>query len=503
MGNWRANNITCYGENDGVLNPNPGRMALAYTWKYNGELFYERFAQDGNFFTASANDFRISSLQPGVYELTIIDHTGCELVSDEEYEITQPPPITLSLEIGEESCDPGNDGYIIASAKGGVDGFSYIWNDGSPAAEITGLSHGKYSVTVSDALDCKSSAEALIPEPVDLKVTAVVDSEIDCYGYDTGKVAVNIENGRGGYIYIWSTGEDTERIDNARAGFYSVRVVDRFKCAGNGSVTLSQPEGLWGEYIYDNIACPGDNSGNIYARVEGGVKPYTYQWLNSHGITIGNTSLVDRLPADRYQAKVLDRNNCPLEMPPVTLTQPEKFAVKYTLTEAFCPETNDGDIRAEVSGGTPPYAYQWQNVPWGTSPNIAELRSGNYSLKVTDARQCEHFFQTVELGYNNKECLRIPNAFSPNNDSHNDYWEIFVGDPNSSFRYRLHELYPEAIVEVYSGKWGMLLFRSKRGYTDPWDGKYQGKYLPVDSYVYRIILNNHTKPITGNVSILR
>jgi len=49
----------------------------------------------------------------------------------------------------------------------------------------------------------------------------------------------------------------------------------------------------------------------------------------------------------------------------------------------------------------------------------------------------------------------------------------------------------------------MLLYRSQKGYPEPWDGKFQGKYLPTDSYVYRIILNNNTKPITGNVHILR
>ena len=66
----------------------------------------------------------------------------------------------------------------------------------------------------------------------------------------------------------------------------------------------------------------------------------------------------------------------------------------------------------------------------------------------------------------------------------------------------LGELYPEAVVEIYN-RWGEMVFRSERGYPNPWNGSYKGRSLPVDSYHYVIDLNNGSKPIVGNVTIVK
>jgi len=130
------------------------------------------------------------------------------------------------------------------------------------------------------------------------------------------------------------------------------------------------------------------------------------------------------------------------------------------------------------------------------------LQSDVYFLEITDAANCV-FSQIVELETLSNECLRIPNAFLPNGDGFNDKWEIIVGDAGSFVRYQLGDIFPEAIVEVWSANWGLLLFRSQKGYREAWDGKYNGKNLPVNSYQYIIRLNNTIKPITGNVTIIR
>jgi len=482
--------IKCYGDNNASIQINitGGVPSYTYLWNSSDGILSDPGVQ---------NQY---NLTPGIYQLKVTDANNC--VKLETYTLMEPDPVNPDLEVEDMSCYPGNDGYIKANTSGGTPGYTYLWSHGFTIDEITGLLPGTYSVTVTDANGCTGAASADIHIPLPLQVTAVAVSNfntfhIDCYGNETGKIELKIENGRGGYIYTWSSGDTTEKIDYARAGDYSVTVTDRFNCTGNASTTLIQPDRLWGQSIITDVVCPGDNSGNILALVGGGVEPYCYHWSND----AENTPHIDHLTAGTYQVQITDNNNCFLDLQ-ATIVQPSEFKADFTLTDAFCPETSDGDIRSVVSGGTPPYTYQWQDIAWGTSPNIADLRSGVYSLEVTDAMSCK-YLKTVELGYNSTDCLRIPNAFSPNDDGSNDSWEIFVGDPNSSFRYQLREVYPNAIVEVYSGNWGMLLYRSQRGYPEPWDGKFQGKYLPVNSYVYRIILNNHTKPVTGNVTIIR
>ena len=90
------------------------------------------------------------------------------------------------------------------------------------------------------------------------------------------------------------------------------------------------------------------------------------------------------------------------------------------------------------------------------------------------------------------EDLRAYNAFSPNGDGINDYFEI-----------EHSERFPEMQVEIYN-RWGSLLYSSK-GYDSGknWDGNYKGKEAPVGTYYYVIIPYSGAKPITGNVTIIR
>ena len=509
IGGWRestygAYHISCFGADDGELSPNIyPHEASSYKWEHNGKIFKEADAPVGNFFSSTYHDFKITNLSPGEYKLTIINSFGCELVS-QTFKILQPDSITLNLETVNMSCHPGNDGFIKANVAGGTQRFTYQWSNGQTNESITGLPKGEYKVTVTDSNGCSKTDSTEISIPPPLKVNAVVESDfngyhIDCYDNNTGKIALNIQNGRGEYIYIWSTGETTDRLENVKAGIYSVTVTDGFNCTGNETVTLIQPNPLnEGQSFITHVTCSGEDSGRIQAKVEGGVEPYHYYWTSY----AGDSPNADYLPAGAYQLQVIDSNGCNLDFSTFTIAEPEGFKVDFKSIEAFCPEMNDGEIQATVSGGTKPYTYQWKEIAWGTSDNVADLRPGVYSLEVTDANSCR-FTAKFELGYRYVECLRIPNAFSPNDDGFNDRWEISVGDPNSTSRNLLREMYPDVIVEVYSGNWGMLLYRSQKGYPEPWDGKYKGKYLSVNSYVYRIILNNNTKPITGNVTIIR
>ncbi|MCU0457300.1 MAG: gliding motility-associated C-terminal domain-containing protein, partial [Bacteroidales bacterium] len=91
----------------------------------------------------------------------------------------------------------------------------------------------------------------------------------------------------------------------------------------------------------------------------------------------------------------------------------------------------------------------------------------------------------------NEVCLVIPNAISPNGDLINDVWNI--GE---------YELYPEIEIRIFDS-WGNLVWQSEKGYPRKWDGTSRGRKLPIDSYHYVIDLHNGTRPIVGNVTIVR
>jgi gliding motility-associated-like protein len=122
--------------------------------------------------------------------------------------------------------------------------------------------------------------------------------------------------------------------------------------------------------------------------------------------------------------------------------------------------------------------------------HFTDLYLGEYVAAVTDANQCVTS-DTVIVGYTFESCLVIPNAFSPNSDGFNDQWVI-----------EGLELYPNAEMRIFD-RWGSRVFYSPNAADDPWDGTFDGKTLPIDSYHYIIDLHNDQKPLTGNVTIVR
>ncbi|MEZ4880608.1 MAG: PKD domain-containing protein [Chitinophagales bacterium] len=72
----------------------------------------------------------------------------------------------------------------------------------------------------------------------------------------------------------------------------------------------------------------------------------------------------------------------------------------------------------------------------------------------------------------NLDCdVAIPNAFSPNLDGVNDYFNLINSGSVETFK-----------LQVFN-RWGELLFETD-SYNKPWDGTYKNQDVPVDSYVY-------------------
>jgi gliding motility-associated-like protein len=136
--------------------------------------------------------------------------------------------------------------------------------------------------------------------------------------------------------------------------------------------------------------------------------------------------------------------------------------------------------------------YQWTPSTWLSNTSILQPITTptddiTYVLDVISNKGCK---ATDRMNVRVLKGPVIPNAFSPNGDGINDTWTIEYLDT-----------YPGAIVEVYN-IYGQKIFRSV-GYSTPWDGKYNGKVLPIGTYYYIIEPKNGRKPYTGYVGIVR
>ena len=310
-----------------------------------------------------------------------------------------------------------------------------------------------------------------------------------------GSIHVDPTTGSAPYIYTW-TGPNgftspTKDISGLKAGSYNLMIVDSRQCKATETINLTEPgkltitislsESTAGGF---NINCAGDTTGSIDILPLNQVNTVDYLW--SDGVF---GKIRTNLPAGYYNVIITDANNCQASSA-ITLTEPDSMKLVFDITPPFCPDKPDGEIRTNVTGGVlgTDYAYLWSDN--STNRNLSNIPKGLYEVTVTDLNGCS-LKDSVKVESLNETCLIIPNAISPNGDLINDVWNI-----------GLIELYPLMEVKIFN-RWGESIWRSEKGYPKPWDGSSNGASLPIDSYHYIIDLHNGTKPIIGNVTIVR
>lgn len=173
----------------------------------------------------------------------------------------------------------------------------------------------------------------------------------------------------------------------------------------------------------------------------------------------------------------------------------------YETLSPTCPEIADGQIVLNIADGNPPYTINWAtNVNDLSAPN--NLPTGTYELTVTDAQDC--FVSTIIdlsvpeilLPICENTTVYIPNAFSPNGDGINDFFEIGLPNPTS-----IQQISQVQITD----RWGNLVYSTTNA-MPRWDGTYQNQLLTPAVFLYQILVildNGESSLIQGDVSLVR
>jgi len=362
--------ITCNGAANGALNvtTSGGTGPYTYSWS-NG---------------AATED--ISALAPGTYTLTVTDANGCS--QSGSWVISQPLAVSVSQNITNVSCFGAADGAIDISVSGGIAPYTYAWSNGASTQDITGLSGGNYSVTITDANGCVATRNYSITEPsAALSVTGVVTDET-CFGDNQGAIALTVSGGTAPYTYSWNQGSTNKDISALSQGIYQVTITDANGCSIQSDFTVSGPTALTATGSVTQISCNGAANGAIDIEVSGGTLPYTFAW--GHGDTSEDLS---SLSPGNYSVIITDGNGCSVSKS-YTITQPAALGISYSATNVSCFGAGDGAISVTVAGGTLPYSYSWSNG--STSKDISALSGGNYDLTVTDGKGCS-ITQTITV----------------------------------------------------------------------------------------------------------
>ncbi|MEO8151221.1 MAG: gliding motility-associated C-terminal domain-containing protein [Bacteroidia bacterium] len=367
------NNVSCNGGSNGGINLNVtgGTSPYNYNWS-NG-----------------ASTQNLGSVAAGIYTVTVADSKGCTTVIS-GIAVSQPPA-ALSGNVSSSSnvsCFGGNNGAVNLSATGGTSPYSYQWSNGATTQNISNVSSGTYTVTVTDAKGCTMQIAGIAITQPGSSLTANPSSttNVSCFGGNNGSLSLTVNGGTTPYLYQWNNGATTQNINNLSSGTYTATVTDAHGCTTVvAGIAVSQPGAALAANTSstNNVSCFGGNNGNINLSVNGGTLPYSYQWSNG-----STTQNITNLSSGNYSVTITDSKGCTKQVGAIVINQPPAplTASPASISNVNCFGGNNGNINLTVNGGTTPYTYQWSNG--ATSQNISNLNSGTYTVTVTDNKGC-------------------------------------------------------------------------------------------------------------------
>ncbi|WP_316805271.1 gliding motility-associated C-terminal domain-containing protein, partial [Pedobacter nototheniae] len=108
----------------------------------------------------------------------------------------------------------------------------------------TGLTAGTYNLTITDANNCSTTQSVIITQPAAaLSATMSAQTDVACFGADTGSATVSAIGGTAPYTYSWNTNpiQTSATASNLIAGSYMVTVTDANGCITTQNVMIAQP----------------------------------------------------------------------------------------------------------------------------------------------------------------------------------------------------------------------------------------------------------------------
>ncbi len=142
--------------------------------------------------------------------------------------------LSVNLFTSDVFCFGDSMGSARIEVQNGQEGIKFQWSNGASAEDVSGLSAGDYSVTVTDDTGCEVVDSFTINQPSEIAV--VVDSIGHDDGSQNGFISVTIDGGTPPYITEWSNAHGEvlldEDIQSLTSGQYSLTITDQNMCVG-------------------------------------------------------------------------------------------------------------------------------------------------------------------------------------------------------------------------------------------------------------------------------
>ena len=390
---------------------------------------------------------QISSTNPlinqpaGTYTLTVTDTNG-NIASRNDLVITEPNLLVLSETHIDVDCNGANTGSIDLTVMGGTPPYTYVWSTTDTTQDLSDLTIGTYTVTVTDQNLCQDQLMVIIDQPTAITIDTVDIINVSGNGLTNGSITLNVSGGTTPYSYLWmddfgnTLGSAINVLDMIGAGIYNVQITD-----ASGCVLLSpdyeviEPAPLSISVSEEPITCNG-GLGMLNALVTGGVEPYIYEWQDSSNLIISTTDSTGSILAGTYNLTVTDANGNSAAQNGIVLTEPDVITISsFMITDVQCFNESNGSIALSIEGGSGNYDISWDVVN-STSSTITNLVAGDYTVTIRDQLDASCFIaQTFTV--NQPEPYGIENIMvtmpSVGNSNGSISLEVFGGVAPLSF----------------------------------------------------------------------
>lgn len=358
-----------------------------------------------------SSDTSLTEPTPADYILSVTDASGCTAESPSVKVDDNVEPFRLEQFSAKNiSCYGAADGCLTAVASGGYSNYRFHFSNGviqqnvGDSVTICGLSPGNYRVTVTDQFTGCTAASTLLPisQPAPLFFRRDSIEEVNCFSSNDGGIYTTTTGGAAPYFYTWFDERDTlvgtsADLLDVPAGKYIGYVTDANGCTASVMGTVPSVNALIRDTLVNiqHVRCKGEEDGAISLSVLGGSPPFLYEWNNGW-----TTEDIDHLGPGIYSLTVTDRDTCQAIFGNFVVEEPATLLeLNVEADSVSCFGATDGTATASISGGDPPYTFEWfyegELIPTPDTNFLDGLEAGLYTAILRDSNGCtrEYEFQ--------------------------------------------------------------------------------------------------------------